>query len=334
MASTELMPFERETAIERYSKPDGMEPLVEKATALVATFEHDMTTAKGRAATKTLAANVGRYKVKLDECGKELTAEMKEKVGKVDANRKIMRDKLDLLKIEARRPLTEWEGEQEQLRLKKIEEEKAERLREKLESDHEMAILLDEKHDRDIADEAIETERARTEAQEAFEASEERKRLALIEEGAQKARMKSAESEAAEEDARRDEAGRADREREQEKLAQERGNLEQQAYLENSDRDKLAAELAAEVSKKALETAEAAAVEFAAEEQKEAARQERIATKKREENKAHTKKINNEALDAIKGDDAMTELGMTEELAKTIIVAIARGEIPNISIAY
>ena len=60
----------------------------------------------------------------------------------------------------------------------------------------------------------------------------------------------------------------------------------------------------------------------------EAARQERL----READKAHRGKINREARDAIQ--HVMGTLAMNTELAKHIVEAIARGEIPHTKIVY
>ena len=50
--------------------------------------------------------------------------------------------------------------------------------------------------------------------------------------------------------------------------------------------------------------------------------------KKREANVKHKKKINNEVL------DALIALGVDHELGVSIVIAAARGEIPNIKISY
>lgn len=69
----------------------------------------DISTDKGRKAIASLAYKVAQSKTALDELGKNLVADWKAKSAAVDAERRKLRDRLDSLKEEVRRPLTEWE---------------------------------------------------------------------------------------------------------------------------------------------------------------------------------------------------------------------------------
>lgn len=69
----------------------------------------DITTDKGRKAIASLAYKVAQSKTALDELGKNLVADWKAKSAAVDAERRRLRERLDALKEEVRRPLTEWE---------------------------------------------------------------------------------------------------------------------------------------------------------------------------------------------------------------------------------
>lgn len=110
-------------------------------------FVPDITTAKGRKEIASLAYKVAQTKTYLDGLGKDLVAELKEIPKLIDANRKTVRDRLDELKAKARQPLTDYEEEQARI---KAEEAKAaaEALAKQIESDHEIAILMDREFDR------------------------------------------------------------------------------------------------------------------------------------------------------------------------------------------
>ncbi len=72
-------------------------------------FKPDLTTPKGRKEIKSTARKVASSKVVLDEFAKNLVAEQKAVIKKVDAARKKARDYLDELRTLIRKPLTEWE---------------------------------------------------------------------------------------------------------------------------------------------------------------------------------------------------------------------------------
>ena len=89
--------------------PGGVEKIISDLENTVRATPRDMTTDAGREAIKSLAYKVARSKTALDDMGKEVVAEWKTKSGKVDAERKIIRDRLDALRDEVRGPLTAWE---------------------------------------------------------------------------------------------------------------------------------------------------------------------------------------------------------------------------------
>jgi len=82
----------------------------------------DLTTAKGRKLIASTAHKVARSKVYLDEIGKNLVADWKTKTALVDQVRKKIRDRLDDLKAEIRRPLEAWEAAE----AARVERQKAE----------------------------------------------------------------------------------------------------------------------------------------------------------------------------------------------------------------
>jgi colicin import membrane protein len=103
-----LITVEKINALEVFTDK-GMTPILEEINKKVALLVPDVTTAKGRKEIASMANKIARSKTLLDEVGKNLVADWKAKAKVVDDSRKIMRDKLDLLKEATRAPLTEWE---------------------------------------------------------------------------------------------------------------------------------------------------------------------------------------------------------------------------------
>lgn len=82
----------------------------------------DLTTARGRKSVASTAHKVARSKTYLDDIGKALVAEWKAKSALVDATRRKIRDRLDGLKADIRKPLDEWEKTEGE-RVKRCEDE-------------------------------------------------------------------------------------------------------------------------------------------------------------------------------------------------------------------
>lgn len=97
-----------------FRDPEVVDQNVRRIEEMVRSHVADVTTAKGRDAIASLAFRVSKSKVYLDGEGKKLTEEAKREIGIVDAARKVIRDRLDALRDEARLPLTEWEAEEEE----------------------------------------------------------------------------------------------------------------------------------------------------------------------------------------------------------------------------
>lgn len=88
----------------------GIDPLIAQIAAKVRAHVPDVTTKKGRDAIKSLAYAVSRSKTALDDAGKLLNEEARAQISVVDAARKKIRDQLDALRDEARKPLDEWQA--------------------------------------------------------------------------------------------------------------------------------------------------------------------------------------------------------------------------------
>jgi hypothetical protein len=109
---SELIEIEQESALVAFVEPNGLDPFIDAVRKIVAEFEHDLSTGAGRKKTASLAAKVSSFKVSMDDMGKSLTEDWKNKSKVVDQARKKMRDELDALRDEARYPLTEWEDKE------------------------------------------------------------------------------------------------------------------------------------------------------------------------------------------------------------------------------
>jgi colicin import membrane protein len=108
----ELVVIEPANVLTVFTKPDQMDPILDRIFKEARSQVPDTSTAKGRAAIASLAYKVAQTKTYLDGLGKDLVAEMKKLPAVVDESRRNMRDKLDALKDEVRQPLTDWEAEQ------------------------------------------------------------------------------------------------------------------------------------------------------------------------------------------------------------------------------
>jgi len=339
----ELITIADVKTLEVFSQDKGLDPYVQQARDIVNDFEHDLSTQAGRKKTAALAAKVAKLKVKLDDMGKELVSGWKTKAKAVDVNRKSMRDALDELKVEARKPLTDLEEKEVREAIERIEKEKAEKLREQVESDHEYALLLEDKLNNERIEEERKAEVVRIAEEQRLvqQREEEDKRVA------EAARLK-AEQEA------KEELERVEREKQaaidQAALAvKQREEAEAKAKLDAEIAGKERIALAGAVAKKQIETekinsrnaevfrkeakenaiaaAEKAKQDLLDQQQAEAdaaaAKQVKI-----ESNKKHIGKIRGEAKESIMA------LGIYEDQAKKLVLAIHNKEISNISISY
>ena len=135
-----------------YTSETGLSDQVDQVRDLIQNFDHNMKNLKGRNATKSLASKVGKFKARLEKVGKSLTDAEKAKIEDVQAtislinkNVKDMSQALKELKIEARKPLTEWEEKKEAEKEAKAQKE----LDEKMALLHENALFMNEKFDAD-----------------------------------------------------------------------------------------------------------------------------------------------------------------------------------------
>ncbi|MCM8734621.1 hypothetical protein M5E06_10485 [Azospirillum sp. A1-3] len=92
--------------------PGGVDAILEKLETDVraSAKDLDISTAKGRKEVASLAYKVARSKTALDDMGKALVADIKAQASAIDADRRTVRDRLDKLRDEVRKPLDEFEA--------------------------------------------------------------------------------------------------------------------------------------------------------------------------------------------------------------------------------
>ena len=100
---------------------DGLDSVLSKIETEARSIVIDISTAQGRKNCASVAYSVAKAKTTLDAMGKDFVSDLKKQAAKVDERRRIIRERLDELKDEIRRPLTEWEQEQERIN-REIEE--------------------------------------------------------------------------------------------------------------------------------------------------------------------------------------------------------------------
>lgn len=343
----------KETALQVYSVPAGLDPYLAKIKEELDAFVPDVSTKKGRDAIASIAYKVAKGKTALDNIGKELVADLKDVPKKIDAERKRMRDLLDQWKDEVRAPLTAWE-----------EAEAAREARHKAgvqwlsDQGREIGFLkLDELQaaiaavDARVVDESweeyeAEAHRAKARTLDALSAAiaaREREAAEQAELAKLRAEASAREQKDREERIAREAAERAQREAEAKAQAEreatikreadaqaaaERRELELKLQAERAEREKAEA---IQREQQAKADAERQAAEAVAAEQRRVAAQAAADAKeaeRRERDKAHKTAINRAAL------DAFVTGGMTEECAKLAVTLIAKKAIPAVSITY
>jgi colicin import membrane protein len=293
-----------------FTTPNGLDPILQKIAAEARSFVADVNTPSGRKSIAAIAFKVAKTKTYLDGLGKDLVDGLKDLPRKVDANRKSVRDFLDELKDEVRRPLTEWEQEQERIEAARVAKAEADRLAREVDTAHELAILLNADFDRKKVEEREAAERAKREREEQ-----------IAREAAERVRIE------AEELAKREKEASLRREVEAQLAAQRAEREKEEAIQRAKDAEARAERERAE----AVKREEEARIQAVRNEQARVAEVERIAKleqERREADKEHRRKINSEAAAGI------VALGFDDNAAKELIKSIANGKIKHVSIAY
>ncbi|WP_407259727.1 coiled-coil domain-containing protein [Klebsiella quasipneumoniae] len=318
----DLVVIEKKNAMAVFTNNDQLDPLIEAIEKEARSLVPDVTTKKGRDAIASMAHKVARSKTYIDNAGKDLVAELKALPKQIDESRRVVRERLDALKDEVRRPLTEWEAEQERIKAEEamnalhaealaMNEEFDRQLAARIESDHEMALLMNDAFDREQAEKKAEAERQR------IAREEEIKRLAE-----EKAKREAAEQ------AQREIDAAAAREREA-ILAKERAEREQREAAERAEREKQAA-IEAE-RRKAQEEADRIRREAEQREQARLAEEKRKADEqaRREADVKHRKAVGTEIVKAF-----LANTSLTRDQAIEVLTAVKDGRIPHTGISY
>lgn len=328
--STELITIPKETALTVFTTAKGLDPVIAKIREEALSLVADVTTKKGRDAIASNAAKVARSKTYLDGVGKELVDKLKEQPKLIDAERKRVRDTLDALRDEVRKPLTEWEEAEEKRindirsrieRMKLIPEDGAS---EQLKA-HLSKLKLTEINDSFAelkSDAALAKMEAITQTETLIEkvivAENEKAELErLRKEAEQKTQIEREERliKEAEERARKQAEEAAQKAINDAKLAEERAKA--QAF-EAQERERIAKESEA---KRIQEAKEAEVKRIEQEAKAKAEIEAKLAA-----NKEHRQNVINEAM------DSLVELG---ELSRyELIKAIAEGKVKHVSIKF
>lgn len=313
--------------------PNGLDKFIIAIREELKKYPQDVTTEKGRKQIASLARKVASSKVKLDEVGKVIVAEIKLQAVGIDAERKRMREEMDKIRDEYRAPLTKYE-EMEEVRVKGHQDALValEKLKDiplgasvaTVESLFTHFYALNERDWEEFDDKAsvqllVVTDRLHTAMSAAKEYEKEQEELA---------RLRAAEQE------------RIAKEREEQIKAEAAAEATRQAEAKAAEEKAASERAVAEAEAKAKRLQEAADNALKAAEESVARERERVAaekkaeeeeTAKRESNRAHKAKVNGAVVGALV---ALAPQAIDQDTARKIVTAIAKGEIPNLKIAY
>jgi len=340
----DLIVLENINAVEVFSG-NGLDDLLKQITEEAKSIVPDLTSKKGRDEIASMAYKVAKSKTYLDGCRKDLVAEWKTKAKAVDNEGKKMRDYLDNLKEEIRKPLTEWEQAEEN-RIKNHTDaiqwiiNIGESASDFLQYDADVilgwlseldSLEINENWEEFANDAAIAKDKALRQIKGAITKREaydkEQAELAKLRAEAAEREQKDREEQLRKEGERRaklEAEAKANNEKERVKRDAEKIEQEKQAAIQAQKDAELRAKQAEE---NAAKEAEAAVIRE--QERVEAGRiAEELAAKKREANKAHKTKINNAIV------DALILAGLAKADAKKAVIAIATGKVPYTTISY
>lgn len=312
--------------------PNGLDAYLEQIRQLSQEVP-DVTTKKGRDRIGSLARAVGSSKKAIEDPGRAYLKHLKEAVKPAEEELRRFTRECDGIRDAILKPRDDWEAEQERIKAEEamlamhsealvINENVDLQRAIQFESDHEIALLMNEKHDREAKEKAEEAERQRIAHEEELkrQAAEQAKREAEEKAAAELAAAQKRETDAI--------AAKAQAEL-LAKQAKERAEQEAKDAAERAEREKQEA-IAAE-QRKAQE--EATRIKREAE-QKEAARlaeEKRIADEKakREADVKHRKAIGTDIVNALTANTSISR-----EQAIEVLTAMMNGLVPHNNINY
>ncbi|WP_409264688.1 hypothetical protein [Pseudomonas sp. KCJK9000] len=349
----------------------GLQQFIELVKGEIEGEVPDLTTRKGRERIASLAAKVSKSKAAVEKPGRDYLRRLKEMPKVVEAELREFVTKMDTLRDETRRPLTEWEAAEDaridrhndRLNwLKTLADDLGE-----LSSLHIKGLIAEaegmqlgahwEEFEAEAAnakDKVLSTLRAALQKREQFEAEQaELTRLRReAEERAEQDRIRAAQEAAVEaerqrvaqqQQAEREAAARREQELLDQAAAQEREAENQRLQLKLQAEQAERARVQAEADRIAVEQRAEQERQAAARRAVEAAEQARQEERRRADAAAAEILRQQEAREADKAHrasinraalEAFVAGGMTEECAKQAITLIAQRKIPNIAITY
>lgn len=251
-----------------FTKGDGLDQLLTELekTAREEAKALDVATRKGRDAMKSLAYKVSQSKAELDRQGLSLTEEARRQIDAVNAGRKLVKERLDGLRDEIRKPALDWEAAEE------VRTAKHKAALEAFDLGRVDAMFGAEQIRAVVAEvQAIDTGESWDEFQPIAAAAKEK---ALAKFSADLAAAEQREAEQAELASLRAEAEERARKEAEEKAARERADAERRAS-EEAERRRIEAEKAEAARREQIEREKAEAAERAARQAEERAERER-----------------------------------------------------------
>lgn len=346
---TELMvlPSDKKGIEQVFIEGQDIDSTITKIREAAKTLPTDMTVRKNREEVASFAYKIARSKTAVDKVGAALSAEYKEIPKKIDANRRIYKEAFERLQEEVRSPLNQWE---------QAEKERVQRHEQRIESIKQNTELSDDACSVSIGSAiGMLNDLVIDESWEEYEQEARRaKESAIANLTAQLEKRKKYEAEQAELERLRQEAAEREQKDREERIAREAAEKARQEQAEalakaqaekelaeqrriatekQAEADRIAAEQKAEQDRieaqaRAKQQAEAAAQ---AERDRIAAEQAKAEAEKkaREADREHQGSINRAAMEAIQHAGSLTD-----EQARAVIVAIIKGQVPNVIINY
>ena len=349
----ELQVLEQNVIVQAFATQGGTDALFERIAEQARSFVPDVTTRKGREEIGSVAMKVSKSKTLAEKYAKGLVVEEKARIKLVDDDRIQFCKKMDSLRDEILAPRDAWEqAEKDRVakhenailvikehlqelgtldssyianRIEHLENFDVDYTFEEYEEQAKLAKFetLEALRKALVDREKLEAEQAELERlrQAEIERQQKERDEKIAREAADKARVE-AEAKAL-----------ADRKRaEQEKLEAEQREARLKAEKEAAELREKEAKRQAEEQAKQAEIDRQNAVEAERKRIEQEAQAKAAAELKeqqaREANKAHKKKICNEAL------QGLLNIGVSEELGKQILQAIHKGEVPHVSIKF
>ncbi|MDT7322917.1 hypothetical protein RQL92_26285 [Citrobacter freundii] len=354
---TDLVVIEKQNAMAVFTTKEQLDPIIEAIEKEARSLVPDVSTRKGRDAIASMAHKVARSKTYIDNAGKDLVAELKALPKQIDESRRIVRERLDALKDEVRKPLTDWENA-ESARKDALQQRLADlrsladvidgvgnylpsvEIQQRIES--AKAVALDESWQEAAAEAGVAKDAAIQQLEAALIVAKQREHEAaelerLRKEAEEKARLER------EENIRREAAERARRDSEAKHKAEieaaARREAEEKARAEAAERQRIEAEQRAQREKlEAEERArrekeEAVAAERRRLEEAEAARLAEEQRKAEEEARRAADKEHRRTVNRRVYADLIAQ-GIPEEYAQKAVLAIAGGKVQDAHIKY